>query len=333
MTGALDTARRLQQLISGHMQTQCTYVVAKLGIVDRIPEGGSAHVDELARAVGANADALYRVLRALAGEGLFVEVSPRTFGTTELGELLRGRDGSLRDLALMHGEQIMPLFMHTIETVRTGMPVPVLRDGQTRWEQLAADPEQAEIFNRAMRARAFALIRTACSLDWSDVRSVVDVGGGIGGVLLPLLQQEQHMHGTLFDLAQVEQDAQAAIQEAGLADRCSYVSGDFFEAVPADADVYLLSNVLHDWNDADALRILATCRAAVRARSSLVVLENLIPQNDEPHPAKMLDVLMLVMLGGRERTADEFRMLLEAGGFELVRVTGDAPAALEARPA
>jgi hypothetical protein len=332
VTVAPDVRARLTRLVTGHILTQCLYCVARLGVVDAMPVGEATAVDEIATRVGAHADSLYRVMRALAAEGLFEEVEPGRFRATEIGELFRDGDGSLRYGALLHGGQTMPLFVHMLETVKTGMPVPILREGKTRWEQLAEDPEQSEIFNRAMRGRAPALAGTLGALDWHGVQDVVDVGGGIGGVLLPLLQAKPRLHGVLFDLEHVAADARAAIEAAGVADRCTFVSGSFFERVPPNGDVYVLSNVLHDWNDEDALRILETCREAIPADSKLVVLENLVPEGNDPHPVKIMDLQMLVALGGRERTQTEFTALLRRGGFELDGVSGEGPYALEARP-
>ena len=323
----------MSRLLTGHILTQCLFCIAKLGVVDAMPVGEPMAVDDIATAVGADADTLHRVLRALAAEGLFAEVEPRRYRVTEVGELFRDGEGSLRYGALLHGGQTMRLFLNMLDTVRTGVPVPILLDGKTRWEQLAEDPEQSEVFNRAMRGRAPALANAASSLDWSGCELVVDVGGGIGGVLLPLLQRHEHLRGVLFDLPHVAEDALRAVEDAGLAERCTFESGSFFESVPAGADAYLLSNVLHDWDDNDAGRILRTCRDAVRIDSKLVVLENLVPPGDDPHPVKIMDLQMLVALGGRERTHDEYRMLFADCGFELVRVTGEAPAALEAQPA
>ncbi|HEX6788750.1 MAG TPA: methyltransferase [Gaiellaceae bacterium] len=327
-----DARAMLLRIITGHVRTHCLYVVARLGVVDRIPQGGTAHIDEIAAAVDANSDALYRVLRMLAGEGLFSEVTPHVFAVTDLGELLRDGDGSARYLALMHGGQTMDLFRGMLDSVRTGTPVPMLRYGKTRWELLSEDPDEAEVFNRAMRARAPALAAAALSIPWDGIRTVVDVGGGTGGVLFPLLAAQPHLQATLFDLAQIEGEARATIEAAGLSDRCDFVSGSFFEHVPAGADAYVLSNILHDWDDDACARILATCRAAARAGSRLVVLENLLPPGDDPHPVKTLDMQMLVTLGGRERTEDEYRGLLADAGFELTRITGETPAALEAHP-
>lgn len=332
MAAPHDRRAQLLGLVTGHIVTQCIYCVAELGVVDAIPAGADAPVDEIAAAVGANADALYRVLRTLAASELFTETSPRTFAVAELGELLRDGEFSMRYVALMHGAQTMPLFVHMLDTVRTGLPVTVVREGRTRWEILADDPAQSEVFNRAMRGRSVALRETAFLVDWQDIDEVVDVGGGTGGILLPLLQHVPHLRGVLFDLEHVVADAAAAVEAAGVADRCELASGSFFESVPDGADAYLLSNVLHDWGDEDATRILRTCRAAARDDSKLVVLENLLPEGDEPHPAWMLDMQMLVAIGGRERTQSEFRGLLRGGGFELEQIVGDRPVALVARP-
>jgi hypothetical protein len=317
----------------GYILTQCVYVVAKLGIVDTVPPGGVLNSDATAEQVGVQPEALYRVLRTLAGEGLFTEVSPHSFEITEMGELLRDDEVSPRYMALMQGGVWMPLFVDLMESVRTGLPVSVVRDGRSRWAILADDPEESEIFNRAMRGRAGPLIRTLLMLDWTDVGTVVDVGGGAGGTLLPLLEQEAHLRGVLFDLEHVAADGRAAVAAAGVEDRCAVESGNFFERVPDGGDVYILSNVLHDWYDDDAIHIMQTCRTAAGTASKLVVLENLVHAGDEPDWAKTLDILMLVGPGGRERTEDEYRGLMATAGFDLERVVGDGPVALVARPA
>jgi hypothetical protein len=289
--------------------------------------------DATAEQVGVQPDALYRVLRTLAGEGMFTEVSPHSFEITEMGELLRDDEVSPRYMALMQGGVWMPLFVDLMESVRTGLPVSVVRDGRSRWAILADDPEESEVFNRAMRGRAGPLIRTLLMLDWTDVGTVVDVGGGAGGTLLPLLEQEAHLRGVLFDLEHVAADGRAAVAAAGVEDRCAVESGNFFERVPDGGDVYILSNVLHDWYDDDAIHIMQTCRTAAGTASKLVVLENLVHAGDEPDWAKTLDILMLVGPGGRERTEDEYRGLMATAGFDLERVVGDGPVALVARPA
>src|SRR5262249_3738595 len=326
-----DRARRPRPR-AGHSRSSWAFVLAKLGVVDEIPKGGTAHVDDLARAVDADADALYRVMRALAGEGLFADGEPRVFAVTDLGELMRDGDTSFRYSALYHGGETLDMFRHMLDTVRTGTPVPELLHGKTRWELLAEEPEEAELFNGVMRTRAHALAAVALSLAWDGVRTVVDVGGGMGGGLFPLLAAEPHLRGTLFDLPQVEAEARAAIETADLNERCIFACGDFFESLPPGADAYILSNILHDWDDLSAARILATCRSAVRADSRFVVLENLLPPGDDPDPVKTLDLQMLVVLGGRERTYDEYDRLLADAGFTITYVTGETPAAVEARP-
>jgi hypothetical protein len=332
VSSTLETRARLNRLIFGHVFTQCVYVVAKLGVVDTVPPGGVLRSDAVAEHIGVQSDALYRVLRALAGEGLFTEVAPRAFEITEMGELLRDGGASPRYMALMHGSFWMPLFEDFMDSLRTGLPITVVKEGRSHWEILADHPEESETFNRAMEGRAAALVQTLLLLDWTDVRTVVDVGGGMGGVLLPLLVQEPHLRGVLFDLEHVAADGRTAIAAAGVGDRCEVESGSFFERVPTSGDVYILSNVLHDWYDEDAIRIAQACRAAMGTSSKLVVLENLVHEGDEPEWSKTLDILMLAGPGGRERTEDEYRGLLAAAGIELDSVVGDGPVALVGRP-
>jgi SAM-dependent methyltransferase len=213
--------------------------------------------------------------------------------------------------------------------------VPLLRTGKSLWEQLAESPTDGEVFNRAMQTFAAAVrIEPIWKLDWSEVGTVVDVGGGSGGMLLPLLRRESHLQGILFDQPHLEAESRAAIHNAGLEDRCRFEGGSFFDRVPEGADTYLLSAILHDWTDDDAVRILRSCNEAARTDSRLIVVEYLIPPGDAPHPGKSLDLLMLVWVGGRERTETEFRALLAKGGFRLERiiVTSSGFCALDASP-
>jgi hypothetical protein len=215
------------------------------------------------------------------------------------------------------------------------VPAPVLRSGKSLWEQLAESPSDGEVFNRAMQTFAAAgRIEPIWKLDWGEVGTVVDVGGGSGGMLLPLLGRESHLRGILFDQPHIEAESRGAIHNAGLEDRCLYEGGSFFDHVPTGADIYLLSNILHDWTDDDAVRILRSCHEAARTESRLIVVEYVIPPGDAPYPGKYLDLIMLVWVGGRERTETEFRSLLAEGGFTLERVVGTSSGfcALDASP-
>jgi hypothetical protein len=193
------------------------------------------------------------------------------------------------------------------------------------FDWLAEHPEGSELFNRSMAAGAAARRATLLARDWSGTETVVDVGGGNGTMLTSLLAQETHLRGVVFDLPHLRDDAQATIDATGLGDRCAFEGGSFFERVPDGGDAYVLSQILHDWDDDDAARILEVCSAAVRPESQLVLGEVVLVPGDELDWGKFLDLHMLVLLGGRERSEDEWRRLLDRGGFTLV---ASNPAAL-----
>ncbi len=335
MTGAAPDpalSQRIMSLIFGGIPAKTLYVAAKLGIADELARGPLS-VDELAARTNTNAEALYRILRALAVEEVFEEVEPRTFAVTELGRLIsENAPGSRRYDSLMLAEHVAPVFEHILESVRTGQPAASLVFGKPYFDWLAEHPEAAETFNNAMESGATARLPTFLSLDlWDDVTHVVDVGGGNGTALVALLTAHPHLHGVVFDLPHVQGEVEAAIRAAALADRCEFVGGSFFESVPEGGDVYVLLQILHDWNDDDASRILHSCRKAVGDRGRLVVVEFIL--SDEKSTAKWGDVLLLVLLGGRERNEVEWRRLLSAGGFEVERITSRAgAAAIEASP-
>jgi hypothetical protein len=328
-------SQRISSLIFGAILAKTVYVAAKLGLADELADGPLS-AEELARRTETNADALHRILRALAGEGLFEEIEPRTFAVTDLGRLIsENAPGSRRYLSLMFAEQTDAVFDHVLESVRTGEPAATSTFGKPYFDWLAERPDAAETFNNAMAGGTALRIPALLSLDWwHDVKRVVDVGGGNGAVVVELLQAYPHLEGVVFDLPHARDEAEAAIAAAGIIDCCTFAGGSFFESVPEGGDVYVLAQILHDWSDEDATRILRACRRAIPPHGRLVVLEQIVPAGNEPHPSKLLDIQMLVLLGGRERTEDDWRRLLEAGGFELDRTTrGPRASAIEARPA
>jgi O-methyltransferase domain len=332
-TADSNLSQRIMSLIFGAIPAQTLYVAAKLGIADELA-GGPLSVDELATRTSTNADALYRILRALAVEGVFEVVKPRTFAVTELGRLIsEDAPGSRRYDSLMFAEHVAPVFEHMLESVRTGQPAASLVFGMPYFDWLAEHPEAAETFNKAMESGATARLPTLLTLDlWDEVTHVVDVGGGNATALVALLKAHPQLHGVVLDLPHVRGEAEAVIGAAGLGDRCEFVGGSFFESVPEGGDVYVLLQILPDWNDADATRILHSCREAIPEQGRLVVVEYVLT-DEEGDGAKWLDVLMLVLLGGRERTEAEWLRLLSAGRFEVERIRAGARAsAIEARP-
>ncbi|MDX6548230.1 MAG: hypothetical protein QOG33_1780 [Gaiellales bacterium] len=334
-TAAEAAARyaRFFDLVWGLMGTRCLHVAAELGIADRLVDGPRP-VAEVADEVGADRDALVRIIRALVAMDVFTAPGPGVVGLGPLGELLvSGRPGSMRDMALFWGGEVYDAWGDMLHAARTGSPAFDHVFGQPHFDWLSHHPEQARVFDGAMAGGAAARLPPLLARDWSPVGTVVDVGGGNGSILRALLTANSHLRGTLFDLPHVVEAAGSAIDAQGLSDRCGTVAGSFFEHVPGGGDVYLLAQILHDWDDDDALRILSSVRAAIPPTGLLLVVELIVPDDDRPHPSKLLDLQMLVLLGGRERTLEQWRQLLRASGFALGDISeGARSCVLEARP-
>lgn len=327
----------LADLIWGYQRTQLVYVAAKLGLADLMAEGPTS-VDALADATNTHAPSLYRVLRALAGHGVFAERQDGLFELTPMAELLRSsRPGSVRALALAEGADFYPVWGELLFSVQTGQPAFAQVYGMPNWEYRALHPDANSRFNAYMgdltRQKAAAVV---AHYRFPESGVVVDVGGGDGTLLASILAAYPGLQGILFDREHVVGEARAILTGAGVAERCDVVGGDFFVAVPAGGDRYVLATVLHDWNDERATEILQQCRRVMARDARLLVIERVLPPGNTPSIAKLRDVHMLVgNVGGRERTEAEWRTLLAAGGFRLASSTAAGPAyhVLEGAPA
>jgi hypothetical protein len=308
-----DGYQRLRHQVMAFVVSQAIFAVTEAGIVELLT-AGPIEVGELARQAAVDRDALSRFLRVLVAEGLFAEDPPGTIALTEMGaHLRRDRPGSLCHLVtLMAGEGYQAWAM-AAHTLRTGEPAFDIVFGQPMFDWLAAHPQKSAAFDAAQAGLLTTRAAPLVDWDWSGTRTVVDVGGGNGALLATLLSQHSHLRGILFDLPHV-------IKEADVPDRCDLVGGDFFTEVPSGGDVYVLAQILHCWDDHDAVRILRQIAAAIPTHGRLLIVERVIPDDDLRHPAKLLDLHMLVVLGGRERTNSDWRKLLAAGGFELLDV-------------
>ena len=324
-----EQLQELQQLLGGYRVSQALFVAAKLGIADLLADGPRGS-DELARATGTHADALHRVLRFLAGVGLFREVAPGRFALTALGAGLRADvPGSVRPIALwLSSEATWQSWGQLLHSVRTGQTAFAHVHGMELFDYLAAHPDAAAVFNAAMTGNtAQSGTAITAAYDFSGIRRLVDVGGGHGLQLATVLRAYPALRGVLFDRPEVVAGAAAVLEEAGVADRCEIVGGDFFAAVPPGGDAYLLRHIIHDWDDARAAAILANCRRALEGPGRLLVVEpRIAPDHREALPVLHLDLQMLVNTGGRERTDEEYRALFAAAGFRLTAVVplGDA---------
>ena len=312
----------LREQIMGFRTTQMIHVAAKLGLADLLAAGPRS-VASLAAAAGAEPQALHRLLRALASLGIFAEDAEGAFMLTPQAELLRSDvQGSLRDVALLYGEDwLWQAYGAMTHSVRTGAPAFAKVHGQPFYGYLHAHPRAAAHFNAAMTG--FSSHETAAILeayDFSGARSVADIGGGHGALLAALLRAHPQMTGTLLDLPSVVAGASQVLGEMGIAERAQIRAGDFFDEAPRGADLYVMKSVLHNWDDIDALRILSTCRAAMAPEARLLVIERVVPEGNAPSEAKLFDINMLVVAGGRERTEPDYRRLLDQAGLALMRV-------------
>lgn len=317
--GELSPRDNLLRMTNAFQASQAIHVAATLGIADLL-EDGPRSADELAEATGARASALYRLLRALASVGVFVEETDGHFGLTPLAEYLRtDSPGSLRAWAMQIGQTYFWMsWGHLLHSVRAGEPAFPKLYGTNAWEYRAAHPEEDAVFNAAMTALSVPVAEAVVrSYDFSEIGVLIDVGGGEGVLLAAILAANPALRGILFDQSHVVTAAGVLLERADVADRCEFADGNFFEAVPSGADAYLLKSIIHDWDDAAAVRILRACRAAIADTGSLLVVEPLIGPGNEPDPAKFMDLNMLVMLGGRERTAEDFERLYTEAGFRL----------------
>ncbi|WP_230984827.1 acetylserotonin O-methyltransferase [Microbispora oryzae] len=323
----------INQAISGISRFAAIHTMAELGCADHLAEGPLG-VDELALRCGAQPVALGRVLRQLAALGLVRTVDPGVYALTEDGAALRSDvPGSLRSSIRMVGEESFWYALGNLpSTVRRGRPAMVERFGPV-YQYLAANPETGRLFDDYMTSRSAPFIEAATAYDFSGVRTLVDVGGGKGHNLAAIMTVNPELRGILFDQEHVTPGARTALAELG--DRCDVVSGDFFAQVPAGGDAYLLASVIHNWDDDDAVRILTNVRTALAPGGRVLLLELVIPEDDEPHFAKDIDMRMLALLaGGTERTAAEYAALLEKAGLRMtgvVTVPGGA-SVIEARP-
>jgi len=312
---------RLDQMICGYWTSQAIYVAAKLGIADLLKDGPrTAH--DLAAQTATHEKSLYRLLRALASLGIFAEDDNRRFALTPDAESLR-RDvpGSQWATAVMVGEEQYRAWAELLYGIRTGGNAFEKVFQKPLFEFLSDHPDKAAVFDQAMvgiHGRETAAILDA--YDFSSFAAVTDIGGGNGSMLSGLLGRYPALHGTLFDLPGVIERARKNIEAAGLANRVHLVAGDFFANVPSGADAYVLRHIIHDWDDAQALRILENVRREMHEDGRLLVIESVIPPGNEPFFGKLLDLAMLVSPGGQERTAEEYHDLYGKAGFRLAHI-------------
>jgi hypothetical protein len=330
MAEATDLKAQMNQLIRGYWTTQAIFVAAELGIADLLADGPK-HPDELGEKAGAKGDMLYRVLRALAGIGIFAEDEDGRFRLTPLAETLRGDSGQ-RAYARLHGQELYQSWSRLLAAVRSGEAAFVEAFGLPAFKYFATHPDRGAVFDRAMTGHhgpeAGPMLD---AYDFSPFRELVDVGGGNGSLLTAILRRHSQMRGVLFDLPSVVDRAQLAFEAPDVRERCRFTGGNFLESIPAGADAYLLRHVLHDWRDEDATTILRNCRSSMKSGGRVLVVEIVVPAGNDPSFAKWMD-LMMVTYGGKERSEKQYRDLFRDAGLHLTRVipTGAGISVIEA---
>ncbi|GAB4199864.1 MAG: methyltransferase [Roseiflexaceae bacterium] len=314
--------QQLWQLIMGCFSSQTIHVAAKLRIPDLLKDGPRSAL-ELADATGTNPQALYRVLRALAGIGVFAEDDDGRFGLTPLAELLRTDvPGSMHAAGLLIGSILQwPALGDMLYSVQTGRPSFDHLFGVTQWQYMKEHPEEYELFHYAMSSFSAAEIKAIlAAYDFGAANTVVDIAGGQGRLLAAVLQAHPHLRGTLFELSEIAEQAKATFAAAGVAERCTLLSGNMFSYIPAKGDLYMMKTVIHDWNDQEVEQLLRVCYAAMPTGTKLLVITRVVAPGNVPDSSKFMDLNMMITMGGSERTAAEIERLLTVAGLSLQRI-------------
>jgi len=317
-----DLPERLDELIDGYRSTALLYVTAKLGIADLLSIG-PASAEQLSARLQLNTDACERFLRALASVGIVQRDNDGKFSITSLGSrLCSGATGSAKARALLAGAEFLPAWGALPEAVQTGEGQFRQIFGSSAWEHRQANPELREAFQSWLHEQTVSVATSILrAYDFGKAREIADVGGGYGGLLSIFLSAHPHLRGVLIDLPDVAAAARASLEKTGLADRCRIHGADFFKGVPAGSDIYLLKSILHDWNDKDCQRILPCCRQAMGSSNRLLIIERVLGNDcGIDRATALLDLHMLVMFGGRERSSDEYAKLAGAADLAIKRV-------------
>jgi DNA-binding transcriptional ArsR family regulator len=325
------------EMILASWTSQAITAAAQLGVADALA-GGPLPIEELAARVGADADALSRLLRALIGKGIFRRRRDGRYELNSLAGTLRSDAPiSMMWAARFYGSREQrERWTLMVDAIRTGdTVVPALR-GKESFDYFAGCPELAELFNQTMTSVSqLTTAPVVAGYDFSAYPTIVDVGGGHGPLLAAILAAAPASRGVLYDLPTVVASAPKLLQECDVADRVCIAEGSFFDSVPRGGDAYILKNIIHDWPDDKAVQILRNVRAAAGPRATVLLIELVIPEHDRDFPGKWVDLEMLLNLGARERTAAEYRDLLARAGFRMTRVvqTASPLSVVEARVA
>jgi hypothetical protein len=321
-TDAPPAHAQLVQMAFSHWVSHIAYVAAKLGIADHLAKGPMT-AEDLAGPTRTHAPSLYRLMRTLAGLGIVAEDASHRFALTPLGEALKtGAPGSARATILtIASDWWIRGFGELLYSVQTGKSGFEKFLGMPIFDWLGKHPDEASMFSETMVGfHGEEPPAVAAAYDFSGLETIVDVGGATGHLLTTILASNPGLHGILYDLPHVVRDAPPMIQSRGVADRVAIESGSFFDRVPSGADAYLLSHIIHDWSEDQCLTILGHCRRVMKPSGRILIIEMVLPEGNTPHPGKLLDLMMLVGPGGRERTEQEYAALLGKAGLRLTRL-------------
>jgi hypothetical protein len=327
-TESVPAEVHLIQLAFGALVSQALYVAAKLGVADLLANG-PLHIGELATATETNEKALYRVLRSLVGAGVFAETDPKVFALTPAAEPLRSdAPNSMRSGVIFMGEEWhWNVWGNMLHSVKTGKPAWGKVHGAEVFEYFAQNPAEYEIFNRAMTDMSVSSAPSVTgAYDFSGVETLADIAGGHGLLLAEILNANPGLNGILFDVPQVIEGAGALLEQKGVANRVETIGGSFFESVPAGADVYIMKSIIHDWDDDRSVQILENISGVMRPDGRVLIVDIVVPEGNDPHLSKLIDLEMLVSPGGMERTAKEYDDLLARAGLRLTRIVPTASA-------
>jgi hypothetical protein len=311
----------LFHMATGYWVSQAIYVAAKLGIADLLKEGPQSCV-ALATASGSDSPSLFRLMRALASVGVFSYVGRDCFALSHLAEsLLTDAPASLRSMVITIGEIHYQACGNLLHSIRTGAPAFNNVFGISLFDYLRQNADAADTFDQGMTDVSSMLVYAVLmAYDFAAIPSIVDIGGGEGKLLEKILRLHPEIQGTVFDTASTIERSEQKFANGASVRRCSYVAGNFFDSVPGRAYAYLLCGVIHDWDDGRAIKILKNCRRSMAEEGRILLIDMVVPDTDAKSFSKLLDLNMLAMTGGRERTQGEFRALLDAAGYKLTRI-------------
>jgi hypothetical protein len=331
---SLPPEAQIVEMVMAQFLSRLIYLTATLKLPDHLGQGPKT-AEELAQLTSTHAPALYRIMRTLASLGLFTEDDDHRFRLQALGETLKSGTPSHATALIFGNDLVTRSLDNFLYSAQTGKPGFEKSFGQPLFDWLSGHPVEADLFNLTMVGfHGLEPPAIASAYDFSVFKTIADVGGSTGNLLATILEKHPAPRGILFDLPHVVRDAPALIAQRGLTGRVQIEAGSFFDRAPAGADAYILSHVIHDWNEEQCLTILGHCRRAMSSAGRLLLVEMVLPGGDTPHPGKMLDMAMLTLPGGEERTSAQYAALLEKAGFRMTRVvpTASLVSIVEAAP-